>query len=144
MAKRSKFNTSKKSRWYKGTEYRSDFEVDIAKGLDVLKRRIDKKLKIKYESETIEYQLPSRLYVPDFIVEKADGTKVYIEAKGMFDRDAMLKMITVKEQNPDKRICLLFMKNNPVRRGAKMRYSDWAEKHGFEYSIGKIPEEWIK
>jgi len=143
MTKKSRFNTSKAALRYKGTSYKSSFELDVAKGLDAIKRRLKTKVKVKYEAESLEYQLPSRLYVPDFIVEKADGTKVYIEAKGLFDREAMVKMLTVKEQHPDKRICLLFMRNNPVRRGAKMRYSDWAEKHGFEYAIGRIPEEWL-
>ena len=94
----------------------------------------------RVEAEGIEYLLPSRVYVPDFYIPT---TGVYIEAKGYFDNDARKKMIAVKACNPDKKFVLLFQRDVPVRKGAKMKYSDWCKKYDFDYAIGKVKEEWI-
>jgi len=126
---------------YRGVVYRSLLEIEVVKMLDKLKKKA--KAKVTYESEALPYILPERLYVPDFVVTRKDGSVLYIEVKGYLDRDSTRKMLAVKECNPDLEIVFLFSKDNPIRKGAKMRYSDWCKKHGFKYSIGEVPEEWL-
>jgi hypothetical protein len=59
-------------------------------------------------------------------------------------------MIAVKKQHPSITIFIVFHTNGKCgpRRvdGTYMRQSDWAEKNGFEYCIGRenIPEDWFK
>ena len=81
-----------------------------------------------------------RSYTPDFFL----GNGIVVEVKGRltsFDRK-LLK--SVKEQRPGVDLRLVFDKNNRIYKGAKTRYSEWAEKHGFRYSLkGQIPQEWL-
>lgn len=55
-------------------------------------------------------------------------------------------MLAVKETNPELDIRLVFMRNSPscLGKGSKTRPSEWAEKYGFLYSVGEIPQEWFK
>lgn len=122
---------------YKKVQYASKFEAEVAKKLA---RR--KNVNVEYETEQLPYVLYKN-YEPDFVVTLEDGTKFYIEAKGHFDRDARSKMIAVKEQHPDKDIRLVFESDNYLYRGAKWRYSDWAERNGFMYSIQDVPKDWF-
>jgi hypothetical protein len=98
---------------------------------------------ITYEQEALEYVLVKR-YVPDFILEFPSGRKRYIESKGYLRPDDMKKMIAVRDQHPDLDIKIYFAKDNKLNRKAKMRYSDWAIKHGFDFAVGYIPEEWMR
>lgn len=52
-------------------------------------------------------------------------------------------METVKKQHPELDIRFVFQKNNPLRKGSKLRYTDWAEKYGFPHSVNSIPEDWL-
>jgi len=119
---------------HNGVTYRSGLEVRVAQQLEAAK------VKFKYESEGLEYILPSRVYVPDFILTKSG---VYIEAKGYLDRETQLKMLAVKAAHPDKTFVFLFSRDNPIRKGAKMKYSDWCVKYGFDYAIKEIKSEWL-
>ena len=123
---------------YKGETYASEFELSVAKRL--AKR---KDLKVEYEAEAIPYVL-FRNYTPDFKIETATQKTLYIEAKGHFDRDSRAKMLAVKDQHPEKEICIVFESDNLLYKGAKWRYSDWAERNGFKYSINEIPKEWFE
>lgn len=134
---------NKKARTYRGTEYRSEWEVTVRKGLSRLKRKLRSKAKIDYERDTLPYVI-ERNYTPDFTITKEDGSVVYVEAKGYFDRNAMTKMHNVIEQHPDKEIVFLFSNDRPVRKGSKTKYSDWCEKRGVDYAINEIPERWFK
>lgn len=113
----------------KKTKTKNRFEERL---FDQLKKL---KVKVKYESEKIPYVL-YRNYIPDFIIEKEDGKILYIEAKGYFRPDAKPKMVAVKKLHPDLDIRFVFYNNNK----SNIR---WAMKHGFPYSIGYIPEEWL-
>lgn len=55
-------------------------------------------------------------------------------------------MLAVKETSPELDIRLVFMRNSPscLGKGSKTRPSEWAEKYGFLYSVGEIPQEWFK
>jgi len=98
--------------------------------------------KCAYETEKLPYTLHKR-YIPDFVIEKPNGKKIYIEAKGYFrpaDRTKILAV--VRDNNIDLR--LLFQQDNFLRKGSKTRYSDWARKHGIPFSVGEIPSNWLK
>lgn len=49
-------------------------------------------------------------------------------------------MRLVKEQNPELDIRLVFQNDGKV--GKRMRYSDWADKYGFPFAIGRVPKDW--
>jgi predicted nuclease of restriction endonuclease-like RecB superfamily len=129
---------------YKGVVYRSHLEVHTAKSLERYKsKRRKHPIEVGYECEGLPYVLAERIYVPDFKVTRSDGSVLYIEVKGYLDRDSIRKMLAVKECHPDKTFVFLFSKNNPIRKGAKMRYSDWCNKHGFDFAFEELPEEWF-
>lgn len=136
-------NNKKRNLLYRGVEYRSQFEVDVAKELFRKKRKkggID--FDFGYELDVIPYVL-ERNYNPDFKIVKDNGETLYIEVKGYFDREDRGKMLAVKTQHPDLRICLLFLRNNKIDKRSKMTYADWANKNGFEYAVAEIPDDWL-
>ena len=102
--------------------------------------------KIEYESEKLPYTVTeSHKYIPDFIVTTKSGRKLYLEVKGYFRPADRKKMLLVRDQHPDKDIRLVFKYNNKINPKSKTRYSDWAEKNGFMYTLkGVIPEEWFE
>lgn len=98
----------------------------------------------KYEEEKIKYTVPSknRNYIPDFVLESG----IVIEAKGKLDRQTKEKMLLVLEQNPDRDIRFLFMRDNKLSKTSKTRYSDWCNKRGITHAVsehGEIPIEWL-
>lgn len=122
----------------KRVTYRSGFEKKIR---DYLNKN---KTKYEYESLRIPYQVPveNKHYVPDFILKNG----IIVEAKGKLDRGARKKMLLVRQQNPDLDIRLLFMRDNYLSKGSKTKYSEWAEKNGFKWSVsleGHLPSEWL-
>lgn len=98
-----------------------------------------------YEPEKLAYYV-ERHYVPDLKV----GT-MYVELKGYFRQDAQRKMKAVKAQHPELDIRFVFQNANATIQGAKKRKdgskmtcAEWAERNGFVYSEGTIPEEWLQ
>ena len=140
----SRRNRNKEDLTYRGVEYKSMLEVEVAKLLYKARTKLKRSFCFSYEPVTFGYVLNERQYYPDFEILREDGSAIYIEVKGYLDRDAQRKMLAVKECNPDDTFVFLFSKDNPIRKGAKMRYSDWCKKHGFDYAIGKVPERWLK
>jgi len=122
----------------KKSEYRSGFEEKVARRLQELGAPV------LYEKDKLKYTVPEskHTYTPDFTLKK----NIFIESKGAFTARDRAKLRHVKEQNPDARILILFMRNNYINKGSKTKYSDWAEKYGFEYHIsskGEFPKEWL-
>lgn len=102
-------------------------------------KKIERQLKrarvsFTYEGERLAYIL-SRHYTPDFILSTPLG-KVYIEAKGYLRPEHKSKMVAVKRQHPEKDIRILFYSRNK-------QYIKWADKHGFRWAIGVIPQDWL-
>ena len=97
----------------------------------------------KYEAHTLSYIQPSvvKRYIADFWLLRSG---IIIETKGRFTAADRQKMAQVIEQNPKLDIRMLFMRDQPLNKGAKMTYSQWCDKRGIKYAIGKIPEEWLK
>lgn len=120
------------------TKYKSGFEAKGAAYLESLG------VPVLYETQKIRYVVPekSRNYIPDFTLPNG----IVCEFKGKLDRDVREKMALVIEQNPDKDIRFLFMRDNKMTKTSKMRYSGWCEKRGIKYAVsehGHVPQEWI-
>lgn len=116
---------SKKQRFeFAGVKFASKAEMEFAKHLTEVG------VEWEYEPVKIPYVLPPRVYKPDFRIK---GTNTYIEYKGFFDPEARLKMLCVKEQNPELDIKFAFMneKNRISKSKSAMTYRDWAIKYGF-------------
>lgn len=110
------------------TKPRNKFELKLYKQIE------DSGTPFGYETEKLPYEyVVSGNYKPDYFLRKR---KIYIEAKGYFRPDAMKKMIAVKAMHPDLDIRFVFYRKDK-------KYIKFAEKYGFPYAIGTIPEEWL-
>lgn len=123
---------------------RSNFEFQVYKGL---KHCLPRGAELEYEPEKLPYIIESD-YIPDFVITKRDGSKIYIEAKGLgklggFDDVARRKMTIIKATYPDLDLRIVFQKDGPLKKGMKMRASDWAQKYKFVHAFGVIPEDWF-
>lgn len=142
---------------------RSKFEETIAKQIKELGGEYE------YEGSTYLYEKKVRSaqcgdcnssdvyqthrYTPDFEVwgkrVQEDGTLAFfIETKGVFSPSDRAKMLLIKEQHPKVDIRLVFQRDNkiPIRGPKKKKptsYAEWAEFHGFKYSVGRVPAEWL-
>lgn len=117
--------------------YRSKFEASI--GASLRERGVDE----RYEAEVLHYMTPClwHKYTPDWSL----GNGIVIEAKGRLTAADRKKMIYVKDANPHLDIRFVFQRaSNPIRKGSKTTYADWAEKNGFKWAEGDIPTQWIK
>lgn len=81
-------------------------------------------------------------YLPDF--KLPNGT--WVEAKGRLTSANRRRLVAWKAAFPNETMRIVFMANNWLFKGAKTRYSHWAEKAGFEFVTGvkRIPQEWFK
>lgn len=134
---------------YKGQQYRSGFEVKVAKQLDELG------VKFTYESRRIYYTLPvhkgacaecdsnkvvsNHFYTPDFLLENG----IVLEAKGKLDSKHRRILKAIKDQHPEEDLRLIFMLDNKISRGSKTRYTAWAASSGIPSCVKEIPPEWI-
>lgn len=102
----------------------------------------ENKLPVAYEPDVLPYKIPESLhkYKPDFRITDT----MYIEAKGKFVAADRQKMLLVKEQHPNLKICILFQNAfEKIRKGSKTTYAMWCDKHGIEWSHKIIKKEWI-
>lgn len=98
------------------------------------------KNKLQFEPHYLKYTIHSK-YLPDFLLPNG----IYVEAKGKFDAGMRKKMLAVKVCNPGLDIRFVFQNaQNKLRKGAKQRYWEWAEQHGFKWAEGTIPPSWWK
>jgi hypothetical protein len=100
------------------------------------------KAKVPFEYETVKLPFSlERYYLPDFVL----GNGVVIEAKGILDRDTRTKMVAVKKQHPHLDIRFVFMKseNRLTKAANSLTYAQWAERNGFPWADGRIPDEWL-
>lgn len=116
--------------------FRSAMELGIARSLNKSGVAYD------YEKTKLVFVPKPRTYTPDFYLPDHD---IYIEVKGYFDKGDRVKMQLIKEQYPDHDIRIIFQNaKNKIYKGSKTTYGAWADKHGFEWAEGSIPEEWFK
>ena len=115
--------------------YRSKFEESV-KNKAVSEGLED----ITYESDILEYLWPERKakYTPDYKLPNG----IYIECKGILDRETRKKHLLVREQHPDKELRFIFMRNSRLYKGSKTTYGEWCDKNNFKWALNKIPKEW--
>jgi len=116
---------------------RSKFELRIGKQL------FKQKVPFEYEKLKLKFQQPSknRTYTPDFILPNG----IIIEAKGRLTVKGRQKHGWVKDQHPDLDIRFVFQRSkNPIYKGSKTTYADWADKNGFKWAEKRIPTSWLK
>jgi hypothetical protein len=95
-------------------------------------------VKFTYETLELPYILNGN-YHPDFILSNG----VIIEVKGVLDRESKRKMLAVKKQHPDRDIRFLFQEANKKVPGTKQTHAMWADRNGFPWCEGTVPEEWL-
>ncbi len=137
-AKEAKLNKGGVSfaRITRSMKFRSQFESNIARKL------VERGIPFEYEKERVVYVPKPRTYTPDFYFPE---TNVYVETKGHLDKGDRVKMLLVKEQNPELDIRFVFIRaSNKIYKGSKTTYADWATKNGFQWAEGSIPEEWCR
>jgi len=116
--------------------YRSGLEREAAAFLKVNQKKVLYE-KIKIEWEDLRY----RTYTPDFELDNG----IFIETKGIFDNEDRRKHLAIKEQHPELDIRFVFSNANAkLYKGAKSRYYNWCDKHGFLWSHRLIPIAWLK
>lgn len=114
-------------------KFRSKFEKHVYEQAG--KRKLD----YEPQSPAICYVTSSR-YIPDFRLPNG----VLVECKGYFDQRARGKMLRVRKANPSLDIRFVFQRaNNRITKSKNsIMYWEWAEKHGFPWAEGSIPEDW--
>lgn len=133
-------------------KYKSVLEAKFAADME------EKGIGFGYEPETLEYRTrvvrgvcdscghtkvsQNRTYLPDFRARVGDRI-IFVETKGRLTGADRAKMVAVKAAHPELDIRLVFGSNNKLRKGSDKRYSDWADKHSFLWSVGaRWPAEW--
>lgn len=130
-------------------KWRSKFEARLGEQIK------ESGVKYKYEDESFNYydKVPNgvchscgekdcfteRYYTPDFFLENG----IILEAKGKFTPANRKKHLAVRELHPELDIRFVFMRDNWLSKKHTIKYSEWCEQHGFEYSVSRIPEEWL-
>ena len=79
-------------------------------------------------------------YTPDFFLPVQN---IFIETKGRWTGEDRKKHLAVREANPTVDIRLVFMSNNKIHKKSDTRYGDWADKHGFLWSVRSMPDAWL-
>lgn len=127
-------------------------DISIIKGYrsgleDQLKNQLTEcKKKYSYESEKISYIQPEKVrsYTPDFILNKKNGEKMYIESKGRWVLDDRKKHELIKKQYPNIDIRFIFSNPNAkINKKSKTTYADICEKFGWKYAKKIVPQEWL-
>lgn len=128
--------TSKRKRPSRSPKRRSKFEHRVQEALD-----LRKDLVCKYERDKLPYTIHLQ-YKPDWTVTKIkDGENekpcvgLYLEAKGRFDYVERRKALGVIVANPSIDLRFIFMRNQLLYKGSKMRYGDWCDKHNIKWSV---------
>lgn len=116
--------------------FRSGFEKKLYQDL------LDRGLQAEYEEVQVSYVQPSkeRKYIADFSFNKSP---ILIEAKGRLTKEGRDKLVNIKRSNPDLDLRIVFQRDNKLSRRSKTTYSQWAEKKGIPWAVGKIPQEWV-
>ncbi len=132
--------------------YRSGLELEIAN--DLTKRGIE----FEYEKHRIPYQRgivggqcgdcssgnvrKRATYTPDFYLPRV---RRFIEAKGRLVSTDRTKLRAVLSEfaKRGETFSIIFSQDNYTTKLKRERYSDWAARNGFQYTVGRsIPKEW--
>ena len=119
----------------KTIKFRSKFEKAIYEHAQKHQRTVE------YEpANPVVYYTTTARYIVDFRLPNG----VLIESKGYFSARDRRKMLQVRKDHPDLDVRFVFQRaNNRLTKSPNsMTYWQWAEKHGFKWTEGTIPEEW--
>ena len=61
----------------------------------------------------------------------------------LFRPEDRRKILIFKDAYPHITIHFVFYTDNKISKKSKTKYSDWCNKHGFEYSIGTPNQKWF-
>lgn len=127
---------SAKRREAQAAGYRSAFEYSIAQRAD------DEGISYAYEppDSRVRWTPKPKVYTPDFVLPNG----IIVEAKGRLTVHDRTKHVLIAAQHPELDIRFVFQYNNPITKGSKTRYTDWADKQGFKWAMTYIPKEWYK
>ena len=118
----------------KTSKFRSGLEEKVA---DLLSE-----LGVSYEYETtkVAYQIQHK-YCPDFVLPN----HVILECKGYWEPADRRKIKTVKEQNPELDLRMVFQSPfNTISKKSKTTYAQWCEQHDIPWtSFKNIPLAWL-
>lgn len=115
--------------------FRSGLEEKNAKHLEA------NGVPVLFEVRKIKYTVPEsvRTYTLDF--ELPNG--ILVETKGKFEPQDRAKHLFIKNQYPELDLRFVFQRpSDPIYKGAKTSYAQWADKHGFRWACRLIPPEW--
>lgn len=117
-------------------KFRSGFEEKLYDEL------VGSGVPVEYEQVTVPYTRPAkkRKYLADLSFKKSN---ILIEAKGRLTKEGRDKLIDIKRSNPDLDLRIVFQRDNKLTRRSRTKYSQWAEKQGIPWAIGRVPQEWI-
>ena len=118
----------------KTSKFRSQLEENIAKLLDGLG------VSFEYESEKLGYTI-EHSYTPDFVLPNY----TYLEAKGYWSPADRRKILSVKKDNPDIDLRMVFQSPyNKISKKSKTTYAQWCDRHDIPWtSYQNIPIDWL-
>ena len=118
----------------KTSKFRSKLEENIATLLDGLG------VSFEYESEKLGYTI-EHSYTPDFVLPNY----TYLEAKGYWSPADRRKILSVKKDNPDIDLRMVFQSPyNKISKKSKTTYAQWCDRHDIPWtSYQNIPIDWL-
>lgn len=121
--------------------FRSGLEEDVAGTLS----KMGVPFAYEPKEDKVQYlQHQERVYTPDFVIKRKDGSKLIVETKGYFTAQDRVKHLMIQAQHPEKDIRFVFTRSKTkLSKTSKTTYGMWCEKHGFQYADKMIPVEWI-
>ena len=98
-----------------------------------------RKLVFEPDEPIIRYVVPAR-YIPDFLLPNG----IFVETKGWLRPRDRAKMARVKKENPELDIRFVFQRANSRigKSPNSLMYWQWADRYGFPWSEGTIPDSW--
>lgn len=121
--------------------YRSGLEEEVSTALKTIGAVFG------YETEVIKYTPPAktRRYTPDFVFEKQDGTRLYVETKGRFTSADRVKHLAIQAEQPHLDIRFVFTNpNTRLSKASKTTYAGWCDAHGFKWAARMVPSSWLE
>ena len=118
----------------KTSKFRSGLEKQVADLLSELG------VSYEYESKKISYVIQHH-YTPDFILPN----HVILECKGYWDAADRRKIKTIKKDNPDIDLRMVFQAPfNTISKKSKPTYAQWCDNLGIPWtSFTNIPLDWL-
>ena len=118
----------------KTSKFRSGLEKQVADLLSELG------VSYEYESKKISYVIQHH-YTPDFILPN----HVVLECKGYWDAQDRRKIKTIKKDNPDIDLRMVFQAPfNTISKKSKTTYAQWCDNLGIPWtSLTNIPLDWL-